>query len=159
MHIKKLVKQFEELMSAAAFAEAGEADTAIKLFHGRRKVLLVLTGEETDMKAARYAINTSKRISAGIEILYLAQSSEEKSSLEACLQELTMKGIEYQVTQCKQSLKEEVMRFIEKEQDIQFVVIDSEDLRVCSAKSQKASLEDWESLGCPIVLVSGLAQA
>ena len=144
-------------MSAAAFAEAGEADTAMKLFHGRRKVLLVLTGEETDMKAARYAINTSKRIGAGIEILYLAQSSEEKSSLEACLQELTLKGIEYQVTQCKESLKEAVKSFIEKEKNIQFVVIDSEDLGVCSAKSQKASMEEWESLRCPIVMVSGFA--
>jgi len=158
MHIKELVKQFEEIMSAAAFAEAAEADTAIKLFHGRRKVLLVLTGEETDMKAARYAINTSRRIGAGIEILYLAQNSSEQSRLEAYLQELRIKGIEYQVTQCKKSLKEEVMKFIEKEKDIQFVVIDSEDLGVCPAKSHKASLEDWESLGCPIVLVSGLAQ-
>ena len=146
-------------MSAAAFAEAGETDTALRLFHGRRKVLLVLTGEETDMKAARYAINTSRRIGAGIEILYLAQNSAEQSALEAYLQELTIKGIEYQVTQCKKSLKEEVMKFIEKEKDIQFVVIDSEDLGVCRAKSHKASLEDWESLGCPIVLVSGLAQA
>jgi NAD(P)H-hydrate repair Nnr-like enzyme with NAD(P)H-hydrate dehydratase domain len=159
MHIKELVKQFEEIMSAAAFAEAGETDTAVRLFHGRRKVLLVLTGEETDMKAARYAINTSRRIGAGIEILYLAQNSSEQSRLEAYLQELTIKGIEYQVTQCKKSLKEEVMKFIEKEKDIQFVVIDSEDLGVCPAKSHKASLEDWESLGCPIVLVSGLAQA
>jgi NAD(P)H-hydrate repair Nnr-like enzyme with NAD(P)H-hydrate dehydratase domain len=159
MHIKQLVHQFEELMSAAAFAEAGETDTAVRLCHGRRKVLLVLTGEETDMKAARYAINTSRRIGAGIEILYLAQNSSEQSRLEAYLQELTIKGIEYQVTQCKQSLKEEVMKFIKKEKDIQFVVIDSEDLGVCTAKSHKASLDDWESLGCPIVLVSGLAQA
>ena len=57
MHIKKLVQQFEEIMSSAAFAEAGEPDTAIKILHERRKVLLVLTGEETDMKAAQYALN------------------------------------------------------------------------------------------------------
>ncbi len=155
MHIKELVRQFEEIMSAAAFAEAGEADTARSILEVRRKILLVLTGEEADMKAARYALNTSKRIRAGIEILYLAKDESEKAFLEEYLQELRSRGIANHVTRCERSLKEEVMRFIEQEKDIQFVVIDSDDLRMCSEKDQKASLEEWEKLRCPVVLVSG----
>jgi hypothetical protein len=56
------IKQCEEIMSSVAFAEAGEIDSAIEILHERHKVLLVLTGEETDMKAARYALNICKRI-------------------------------------------------------------------------------------------------
>ena len=158
MHIKELMKQFEKIMSAAAFAEAGEFETARKMLDERKKVLLVLTGRETDMKAARYAVNTSKRIGAGIEILYLAQDSEEKSFLEEYLKELKAKGIAYQVTQCERSLKEEITRFIEKEKDIEFVVIDSEEVGARTAKDQKAALHEWERLRCPVVLVSDLAK-
>jgi len=152
------MKQFEKIMSAAAFAEAGEFETAKRMLYERKKVLLVLTGRETDMKAARYAVNTSKRVRAGIEILYLAKDSEEKSFLEEYLQELKTKGIEYHVTPCEKSLKEEITRFIEKERDIEFVVIDSDEIGVCSARDQKAALNEWERLRCPVVLVSESAK-
>ncbi len=158
MHIKETMKQFEKIMSAAAFAEAGEFETAKRMLYERKKVLLVLTGTEKDMKAARYAVNMSNRIEAGIEILYLAKNSQEKSFLEEYLQELKTKGIEYQVTQCEKSLKEEITRFIEKEKDIEFVVIDSDEAGVRSVKDKKAVLNDWERLRCPVVLVSELAK-
>ena len=158
MHIKELMKQFEKIMSAATFAEAGEFDTAKKMLHERKKVLLVLTGRETDMKAARYALNTSKRIGAGIEILYLAKDSQEKSFLEEYLKELKTKGIAYQVTPCEKSLKEEITRFIEKEKDIEFVVIDSDEVGIRSVKDKKATLDEWERLRCPVVLVSKLVK-
>lgn len=158
MHIKELMKQFEKIMSAAAFAEAGEFDTAKSMLHEKKKVLLVLTGRETDMKAARYAVNTSKRIGAGIEILYLVKDSQEKSFLEEYLKELKTKGIAYHVTQCEKSLKVEVRRFIAKEKDIEFVVIDSDEQVVRSAKGRKISLHEWERLRCPVVLVSELAK-
>ena len=159
MHIKKLVQQFEEIMSSAAFAEAGEPDTAIKILHERRKVLLVLTGEETDMKAAQYALNTSKRIGAGIEILYITKKNDDITFLEQYLKELQTKGIEYQVIQCKETMKEEIIRFIEKEKGIQFVVIDSQDLVNNSRSDKPESLKKWERLNCPLVLVSKLSKA
>ncbi len=153
MHIRELLKQFEEIMSAAAFAEEGEFGAAKKILQERHKVLLVMTGMETDMKAARYALNTSKRIGAGIEILYLAKTSGEKSYLEEYLTELKTKGIEYQITKCEGSVEDEIVRFIEKEKDIQFVVIDSEYLGIRSGRDH-----EWEKLKCPVVLVSELAR-
>jgi hypothetical protein len=158
MHIKKLVKQFEEIMSATAFAEAGEYDTAIKILNERRKVLLVLTGKETDMNAARYALNICKRIGIGLEILYITRNNDEVSSLEEYLKELKIKGIEYEVIQSRESMKEDIIRFIEKEKGIQFVVIDSQDLGFDSKRDEKKTLEKWEKLNCPLVLVSGLAR-
>jgi len=158
MHIKELVKQFEEIMSSASFAEAGESDTAIDILHERRKVLLVLTGEETDMKAARYALNICKRIGVGIEILYITKNNNDKSFLEEYLKELQTKGIEYKVIQCKESMKEEIIRFIGKEKGIQFVVVDAHDLGIDSERDVKRMLEQWKKLECPLVLVSGLGK-
>ena len=159
MHIKELVRRFEEIMSSAAFAEAGEVDTALKILHARRKVLLVLTGEETDMKAARYALNICKRIGIGIEILYITKRNDDITFLEQYLQELQTKGIEYQVIPCKETMKEEIIRFIEKEKGIQFVVIDSQDLVNDARRNKPETLKKWERLNCPLVLVSKLSKA
>ena len=158
MHIKSLVKQFEEIMSSVAFAEAGEIGTAIKILHERHKVLLVLTGEETDMKAARYALNICKRIGVGIEILYITKNNDEIPFLEEYLKELKTKGIEYQVRRVRESMKEEIARFTEKEKNIQFVVIDSQDLGIRSESDKPETLKKWERLTCPLVLVSGFSK-
>jgi hypothetical protein len=45
--------------------------------------------------------------------------------LKKYLKELKTKGIGYQVRRVKESMKEEIVMFIEKEKGIQFVVIDS----------------------------------
>jgi uncharacterized protein related to proFAR isomerase len=158
MHIQSLVKQFEEIMSSVAFAEAGEIGSAIRILHERHKVLLVLTGEETDMKAATYALNICKRIGVGIEILYITKNSDEIPFLEEYLKELKTKGIEYQVRRVKESMKEEIIRFIEKEKDIQFVVIDSDDVGIGSATDKPETLNKWARLTCPLVLVSGFSK-
>lgn len=158
MHIKSLIKQFEEIMSSAAFAEAGEIGSALRILHERHKVLLVLTGEETDMKAARYALNICKRIRVGIEILYITKNNDDIRFLEEYLKELKTKGIEYQVRRCKESMKEEIMGFIEKEKDIQFVVIDSDDIGLDSESDKPETLKKWERLTCPLVLVSGFSK-
>jgi hypothetical protein len=158
MHIKSLVKQFEEIMSSVYFAEAGEVDSAIKILHERHKVLLVLTGEETDMKAARYALNICRRIRVGIEILYITKKDDEIPFLKKYLKELKTKGIEYQVRRYKESMKKEIIRFIEKEKGIQFVVIDSDDIGIDSVSDKPETLKKWERLNCPLVLVSGFSK-
>jgi hypothetical protein len=158
MHIKSLVKQFEEIMSSVDFAEAGEVDSAIKILHERHKVLLVLTGEETDMKAARYALNICRRIRVGIEILYITKKDDEIPFLKKYLKELKTRGIEYQVRRYKESMKKEIIRFIEKEKGIQFVVIDSDDIGIDSVSDKPETLKKWERLNCPLVLVSGFSK-
>jgi glutaredoxin len=158
MHIREFVKQLEEIMSATAFAEAGEQDMALKILHGRKKVLLVLTGEEIDIKAAKYALNLCNRIKVGMEILYITKGNEEKASLHEYLKELQAKGIEYQVTECEESLREAIMRFIQKEKGIQFVVVDLHDLGLESEREAKKTLKEWEKMECPLVLVSGLSK-
>ncbi len=156
--MKELADKFEEIMTSVAFAEAGEVAGAMSILHERHKVLLVLTGEETDMKAAKYALNMCRRIGAGIQVLYVTKNEDEMPSLEECLKELKTKGIEYQVLQCKEPMKEEIIRFIEKEKGIQFVVIDSQDLNIDSDGDKPETLKKWEGLNCPLILVSGLSK-
>ena len=155
MEIKELLQQFEDIM-AASFTEEGRFETVKRMLNERHKVLLVLTGMEADMDAAKYALNLSRRIGAGIKILYLAKNYSETPFLEESMKELKAKGIGYQITLCEGSIKEEIIKFInaEKEADISFVVIDSRDLGIRSVKDQKADLQDWEGLKCPLVLVS-----
>jgi hypothetical protein len=159
MEINELIQQFEDIMSAS-FKEEGEFETAKKMLNGRHKVLLVLTGMEADMNVVRYALNISKRINAGIKILYLTKDYSEKPFLERYLKELKSKGIEYQIKPCERSIKDEIIHFIdsEEETDICFVVIDSQDLGIRSVKDQKADFQDWERLNCPLVVVSETAR-
>lgn len=156
--MKGLITKLETMFVAATFAEAGETDTAMKILHERHKVLLVLTGEETDMKAAKYALNICKRIRVGIEVLYITKNNEEKSVLKEYLKRLKITGITYCVTQCEKSIKDEIIRFIEKEKGIQFLVINSQDLQIDSEQDEKKTLEEWRKLRCPLVLVSGLGR-
>ena len=155
MEIKKLLQQFEDIMSAS-FIEEGRFETLKRMLYERHKVLLVLTGMEADMDAAKYALNLSRRIGAGIKILYLAKDYSETPLLEESMKELKAKGIGYQITPCEGSIREEITKFIdaEKEANISFVVIDSRDLGIRFVKDQKTDLHEWESLKCPLVLVS-----
>jgi len=159
MDMKELFEQFEEIMSASFFEE-GEFETAKRMFNERHKVLLVLAGKETDVNALRYALNISKRIGAGIEILYLTRDSSEKPFLERYLEQLKSRGMGYQISPCERSVKEEIIKFIDTEKgtDIRFVVIDSLDLGIRSVKDQKLNVQEWEKQ-CPLVLVSETTRA
>jgi hypothetical protein len=159
MDLKKLFEQFEEIMSDS-FMEEGEFETAKRMFNERHRVLLVLAGKESDTNALRYALNISRRIGAGIEILYLTKDSSKKPLLERYLEQLKSRGIGYRISPCERSVKEEVVKYIdtEKKADIRFVVIDSLDLGIRSVKDQKVSVHEWERQ-CPLVLVSETMRA
>ncbi len=161
MGINELLEQFETMVSDDDSDERYKCETVKRVMDERHKVLLVLTGQETDMKAAKYVLYITKRIGAGIKILYIAQEVTENSSLKEYLQKLKSIGIEFLVTQCGKSVKETIFKFIEEEikNDINFVVIDSQDLGIPSVTDQKVDMKNLERLGCPLVLVSETARA
>jgi len=160
MEIKRLLQQFDDIMSAS-FIEEGRLETLKRMLYERHKVLLVLTGMEADMRAATYALNISKRIGAGIKVLYIARDYSEMPFLEEYLKDLKAKGIGYEITICGGSIKDAIIGFIdsEKEADIRFVVVDSRDLGIHSVKDQKADFHEWDGLRCPLVLVSETTSA
>ena len=75
-----LGKKIEDMLSAAAFAETGEFETARELARGSRKVLLILTGSVADTKSFTYAMSVAERIGAGLEIMCLAGKKPESET-------------------------------------------------------------------------------
>ncbi len=156
--MKKLMKKFEDAMAAAAFAEAGEFETARKTLRERRRILLALTGEKSDLNAFRYAFNMCKRIGAELEILYASEHTE--GLLNHVRSELKKEGIEYCLIQGSGCLKEQILNHTSKKRNILFVVVESSDgLNINCKKADKIIAKSWDSLKCPLVVVSDLITA
>lgn len=123
--MKKWLKRVEDGMAAAAFAEAGEFETAKDILKEQRKILLALTGKNSDLNAFKYAQSVSKRLGAEIEILY--SSEYEKKLLKQFRSELNKQGIDYKLIEVDECIKAEILRYTEKRKDILFVILESSD--------------------------------
>lgn len=153
-------KKLEDVFCAAAFAEAGEFDTARAMLQGRQKVLLVLTRKASDVKSSTFALNICKRIGAGLEILQVADNFKESEFLARFRRDLDREGIEHRVVKKRGCIKREILSHTQKRNDIQFVVVESSDaLHVdCGHEDRKLS-GAWKRLRCPLVVVSELESA
>ncbi|MBI5199745.1 MAG: universal stress protein [Nitrospirae bacterium] len=150
----KIMKKFEDIFAAAAFAEEGEFETAREMVKGRQTVLLALTGRESDRKSFTYAMNICKRIGAGLEIVYVLNGSEMVSLMDQFQDELKKENIPYEIFQVNGSIKEEIINHTEKRSDIRFVVIESSDnLNIDCKKDNTTPPKAWEGLKCPLVVV------
>lgn len=157
--MKKLFKSFETAMAAAAFAEAGEFDTAREMLRENRMVLLALTGEKSDINAFRHALNLCKRIHASLEILHV--SDKDTGLSDTFKSELGKNGVNYEYIHKTGCLKEQILRHTSNNSGTLLVVVESSeklDLN-CAKKPDKALREFWKNLKCPLVVVSDMARA
>ena len=69
--LQKMIKKVEDMLAAVSFAEEGESETARSLMKDGRRVLLALKQGRIDPATVKYAVNTSKRIGAGLDVLYV----------------------------------------------------------------------------------------
>jgi pyruvate/2-oxoglutarate/acetoin dehydrogenase E1 component len=153
-NMKDLMHQFEDIMAASAFAEGGVFETAREMLRGRQKVLLVLTGKDSDRKSFKYAFNICKRIDTGLEILYIS-GSEIAGLLDQFEGELKKEGIAFEIIQVAGCIKEAIINHTEKKRNIQLVVIESSDiLDIECEKDNRMLSKAWERLKCPLVVVS-----
>ena len=147
-------KKLEGLFSAASFAEAGEFDTARDMLDGGRKVLLVLTGRETDVKSLKYAFSIAARTQAGLEVLVAADGGTAEV-LRLCKEEARNQGVTLKVTKKSGCIKEAVIKYARNRRDLICVVVEStEALNADCTTEQKRLTGVWEKLGCPLALVS-----
>jgi hypothetical protein len=156
--LKKWLKQFEDDMASAVFAEAGEFETARQIMKKDRKILLAVTDEKRDVNAFKYALNMCKRIGAALEILF--SFGPDREDFESFISELKNEGIEHTLVEVKRCLKEEILNYTEKRRDILFVVVESSDgLDINCEDDRKKISTLWQHLKCPLVVVSDLASA
>lgn len=156
VHImSNLKKKIEDLMSAVSFAEEGDFETAREFLKDERRVLLAVRRGQMDRKTFRYAMNTCKRIGAGLDILYVSSSDAADPVLEECIPELGKEGVSYRLIRRSGCLKQAIIDYTTSKKEILFAVTEStENLEVdCKGKGKGLS-EAWRNLQCPLVVVA-----
>lgn len=153
--MSSMKKKIEDLMAAVSFAEAGEFETAREFLKEEKRVLLAVRKGQVDRKTFRYAINTCKRIGAGLDILYISSSDVSDQALDECISSLTKEGISYKLIQRSGCLKQAIIDYTTAKKEILFAVTEStENLEVdCKGKGKGLS-EAWRNLQCPLVVVA-----
>ncbi len=153
---KKIWKRFGDYMSAGAFAEAGESETARNMIRRPRTVLLVLTPKGADAHAAGYARSVCSRIGADMEILLLPGNEKQLSFLKGFEEQLASEGIGLQVVTASGCIKRRILEHTARRSDIQFVVIESpEELDIqCGEEPAGRVNSFFARLSCPLVVVS-----
>lgn len=142
-------------MTAAAFAEAGEAETARSLIRPERTVLLALTPRGADARSAEYARGVCRRIGAGLEILLLPGGEAQDRFLRDFKRQLDGDHIPWRVESTTGCLKKRILEHTDRRRDIHFVVIESsEELDIECDGESGAVKKFFSRLSCPLVVVS-----
>ena len=161
VRLKKMVKQIEDVMAAATFAEEGVPEAAQSLLSEGRRVLLGLKQGQIDAKTLKYALNTSKRINAQLDILFVASASGAPGGAVVPDEELIRfqetlrsEGVPYRLLVRTGCLKQQIIDHTGKDREIAFAIIESPSSldRDCN-KRDKTLSELWQKLKCPLVVV------
>lgn len=153
--MSRLKKKMEDLMAAVSFAEEGEFETARELMKDEGRVLLAMRRGAGDRKTFRYALNTCRRIGAGLDILYVASSDAPDNMLEEYVSELEKEGIDYRLIRRSGCLKEVIIDYTTSRGEILFAVTESTGSLETDCKGKSRGLsEAWKKLRCPLVVVA-----
>jgi len=150
-------KKIEAIMSAITFAEEGEYETAKTFLNTRKRGLLTIKNGPMDRKTGTYALNTCKRIGIGLDLLVVADTEQEAldPSLQPFMDQLASESIAFSLVRRTGCIKQEILHYTETENDIVFVVIESQDTleRNCATRDRRLS-KLWQELKCPLVVVA-----
>ena len=147
--------RFDDLMSAISFAEAGEHEKAKEFLKGRDIVLLAVSERVLDRNVLKYALNLSKRIQTGLDILYLTKSDATNPLLEAFMSEAKKKDIDCTLVRKEGCMKKAILDYTGKKKEILFVIVGSTpELDIECKTGEKSLSEAWKRLKCPLVVVS-----
>ena len=152
-----LRKKIEAIMSAITFAEEGEFETAKTLLNTRKRGLLTIKNGKTDLKTCTYALNTCKRIGIGLDILVVGETEREglDPSINPFLTKLEAESVSFSLVRKTGCIKQAIINYTEAENDIVFVVIESQDTldKNCVTRDRRLT-KLWQELKCPLVVVA-----
>ena len=151
INMRGIMMQLENILSASAFAETGEYETARQLINSDQRVLLVLTGTIGDAKSLKYAENFCERMKAKLEVIC---SVGMRESVEVSLSSIREKGIEYTVAETDGCLKQAIVDITSTNQDIRYVVVNSYSDLEAGCSGDLNDLSDVRDIvRCPLVVV------
>jgi hypothetical protein len=151
MKLSSLIKKFDNLMVATAFAEEGEFEMAREMAGTKQRVLLVLTGRTSDVKCFTYALNFCKRMKAGLQILCMESCRDTVEHLDA---ELRKAGIDYRLDVVDGCLKKAVVEITSENQGFDYVVVNSYRGLDTGCGAEAEILPDVRDvIKCPLVVV------
>ncbi len=157
------MKKVEDALAAASFAEEGESEAAQSLLREGRRVLLAIKRGRIDAKTVKYALNSSKRIGADLDILYVSSSDADahaEPGLQALESELSAEGVNYRLIRKSGCLKQAVIDYTNREKEIVFAVVESPGSLDEDCNRQDTMLSElWQKLKCPLVVVMEGAKA
>jgi predicted transcriptional regulator len=159
--MKRFAKKFEDIMTASAFAEAGEFKTAQEILKDGRRILLAIKEGHLDKKIFKYALNTCKRVVANLDILYISSTDKMDPALKQFLTEFEKEGIDYSLIRKEGCLEKEIKEYTDSHDKIAFVIIESSDALDINRTENSKLLEAWQNLNlqCPLVVVTDSAHA
>ncbi|MHB8893549.1 MAG: hypothetical protein ACYC99_00015 [Candidatus Geothermincolia bacterium] len=163
--VVQVIGRAQQALEAAAFAEEGDRGGAQNLMRENHRVLLALRGLEGDPRTMAYALNTCRRIGAGLDVLFVADRalSEEdlRGALAPFLENLVAAGIPCRPTAAAGCIKEQIIRYTKAHPEVSFVVVESAGVldRGCGSDDERRLARLWKQLTCPLVVVSDPAQA
>jgi hypothetical protein len=163
--LKNFFDSFQDTMAAAAFAEAGEFESALQMMtskkNSNKKILLGTEGNTPLDKTAQYAYNACTHLGTNLEVLHLMRQKElaetlvntEKKTKEGHIpRKLRFRkiGVLYYPVFSENPLEEEVARFAVNRGDILFVVLNKDEGQKRKKGTYFASL--LATLKCPVVV-------
>ena len=83
--VSRVIGRAQQALEAAAFAEEGDRGGAQSLMREGRRVLLALRGLTGDAKTLSYALNTCKRVGAGLDVLCVSDRALPDAELHRAL--------------------------------------------------------------------------
>lgn len=158
-----LFKIFEDTMTAAAFAGAGEQVAANQYLASaktaRKKVLLGTNALEIPPKVFSHAVEVCKRLGARLEILHVLPGSTElgkpaghSAKLARLKERFKTFGIPYEFVLDAKELEEEIIRYAAGRRDIMLIV-----LGISSPAGRRGKKQSDSHLltrfQCPVVLL------
>jgi len=163
--VMQVIGRAQQALEAAAFAEEGDCDSAKGLLREHHRVLLALRGLEGDARTMTYALNTCRRVGAGLDVLCVADralsNDDLRSKLAPFLASLAEAGVPYRTTSAAGCIKEQIVRYTKAHPEVSFVVVESAGVldRGCGADDERRLAPLWKRLACPLVVVSDPARA
>ncbi|NJD55679.1 MAG: hypothetical protein FIA94_04645 [Nitrospirae bacterium] len=147
--------QFDELMSAATFAQSGEHETARSILKGKDRVLAAVSDMAFDSSVFSYALNICMRTQCELDILYLTRTEPHMEEIHAFMSRAAREGITSIITKKDGCMKQAILDYTSKKRSVLFVVVGTTpELDIECKAGEKSLSEAWKRLKCPLVVVS-----